>query len=92
MVNHEDKITDRSAFNFFGATIPKRDCTHDGQRIHEMTIEQVEQVRCGGEPIPTLAEVIDLFRGSGVAEHRDQVVGRSEGTGEPPGRRPRTSS
>lgn len=66
VVNHEDKITDRSAFNFFGATIPKRDCTHDGQRIHEMTIEQVEQVRCGGEPIPTLAEVIDLFRGSGV--------------------------
>lgn len=38
-------------------------CTHAGAAIHLMTDAQVQQVRCGGEPIATLAQVLQLLRG-----------------------------
>ncbi len=55
IVNHEDQIVDVASYQVGGVTIPKLDCTHDGQKIHHMTYEQVAQVRCGGQPLPTLA-------------------------------------
>jgi glycerophosphoryl diester phosphodiesterase len=50
VLNHDDKILSTSA----------RTCTNVGESIHLMSYEQVAQVRCDGQPLPTLDEVLAL--------------------------------
>ncbi len=66
IVNHDDKIKDVSSYVVNGVTVPKLDRTHEGKKIHDMTAVQVAEVRCGSHPLPTLAEVIQIFKGSGI--------------------------
>jgi glycerophosphoryl diester phosphodiesterase len=46
-------------------TLPER-CTSAGERLHTLTWAQVQQVRCSGEPIPSLAEAISIIKDSGT--------------------------
>lgn len=52
VINHSDTIMD----------LPGRECDHDGLRIHTVTYARVRQVRCAGEPLATLDEVLTIFR------------------------------
>ena len=67
VVNHSDTIEDAKAFTTSGGVkVPARNCTHDGAMIRKMTFAQVQRVRCGGEPLPTLAQVIGIIKDSGT--------------------------
>lgn len=53
VLNHEDTLTAR--------------CTSAGRSIHLMTLAQVRQVSCQGQPIPTLDEGIAVIKDSGTS-------------------------
>lgn len=69
-----------------------RYCDHDGAAIHLMTLALVRQVRCAGQPLPTLAEVIDLVKPSKAAINMeiktfDDVPGGTRAVQSPASRR-----
>mgnify|MGYP000985365245 CR=1 FL=1 len=67
VINHSDTIEDAKAFTTVGGVrVPARNCTHDGARIRKLTYAQVQQVRCGGEPLPTLDEVLSIIKDTGT--------------------------
>lgn len=67
VINHTDTIEDAEPFTTVaGRRVPARNCSHDGRTIHAMTYAQVRRVRCGGEPLPTLAQAMAILKGSGT--------------------------
>ena len=67
VINHSDTIEGAESFTTAaGRRVPARTCSHDGRRIHTMTYAQVRRVRCGGEPLPTLAQAMAILKGSGT--------------------------
>ncbi|HEY3410598.1 MAG TPA: glycerophosphodiester phosphodiesterase family protein, partial [Propionicimonas sp.] len=64
VLNHEDKIADVTPGDAVKDGVLPRPCDHAGARIHLMTYAQVQQVRCAGQPLATLAQAIDLIRPS----------------------------
>ena len=67
VVNHSDTIEDAKAFTTVGGIkVAERNCTHDGSMIRKLTYAQVQRVRCGGQPLPTLTEVMAIVKNSGT--------------------------
>lgn len=52
VINHSDTVMD----------MPGRPCNRDGLRIHRATYSSVKAVRCAGEPLPTLSEVLSIYK------------------------------
>lgn len=52
VINHSDRIMD----------MPGRSCSHDGLWIHRQPYAVVKTIRCAGEPLPKLSEVLTIFR------------------------------
>lgn len=52
VINHSDRIMD----------MPGRRCTHDGLWIHRQPYAVVKRIKCAGEALPKLAEVLSIFR------------------------------
>jgi len=64
VLNHEDKIADVTPADAVKDRVLPRPCDHAGARIHLMTYAQVQQIRCAGQPLATLAQAIALIRPS----------------------------
>ncbi|HEY3409290.1 MAG TPA: glycerophosphodiester phosphodiesterase family protein, partial [Propionicimonas sp.] len=64
VLNHEDKIADVTPADAVKDGVLPRPCYHAGARIHLMTYAQVQQIRCAGQPLATLAQAIALIRPS----------------------------
>jgi glycerophosphoryl diester phosphodiesterase len=64
VLNHEDKIADVTPADAVKDGVLPRPCDHAGALIHRMTYAQVQQIRCAGQPLPSLAQVIDLVKPS----------------------------
>ncbi|MGA9716565.1 MAG: glycerophosphodiester phosphodiesterase family protein [Aeromicrobium sp.] len=47
------------------ATLPST-CTRSGRRVREMTWAELSLVRCSGEPVPRLVDLLDVVRGTDV--------------------------
>lgn len=56
VINHSDQIMDA----------PGRECTHDGLRIHTVNYSRVKTIRCAGEPLPKLSEVLAIFKNTEI--------------------------
>lgn len=56
VINHSDTVMD----------MPGRSCTHDGLRIHTQRYSEVKRIRCAGEPLPTFAEVLSIYKNTNV--------------------------
>jgi glycerophosphoryl diester phosphodiesterase len=64
VLNHEDKIADVTPADATRDGVLPLLCDHVGARIHLMTYAQVQQIRCSGQPLSTLDEVIELVKSS----------------------------
>jgi len=64
VINHEDRISDETASRAARDGVLVRNCDHDGWLIHTHTAAQVARIRCAGQPLPTLAQVIELVKPS----------------------------
>lgn len=64
VLNHEDKIADVTPAEAVKDGVLPRPCDHVGALIHLMTYAQVQQIRCAGQPLATLAQAIDLVKPS----------------------------
>ena len=60
VLNHEDKIADVTPAEATKDGVLPRPCDHAGALIHLLTYAQVQQIRCSGQPLPTLDQVIRL--------------------------------
>ena len=58
--------SDRVPVLVHDATLPST-CTIPGRRVHEMTWAELSLVRCSGEPVPRLVDLLDVVRGTSVA-------------------------